>query len=274
MWRRFRRSPPWRANMMRCLIVDDAHATGILGEGGRGPIRRSRHRHRHVFEGARQFRRLCRLLGHHARLSRQSLRRLSSTRQRCRRRCLGAIDAALDLLPSWTRSAIAWRHCRRVSAATPTDLASIPAGRPRRSSPWSLARPMRRCASASLCARRGSGRQQFGRRPCLKARRASDASSRPRTGRGMWTAWRMRSEPRQSRCPRRHRISMHFVLVHGWGFNASIWTPLIAQLGNAQVTKSILVLSMVASATSIRTILVIAPTTRLWSGIRSACCGS
>ena len=29
---------------------------------------------------------------------------------------------------------------------------------------------------------------------------------------------------------------MHVVLVHGWGFNASIWTPLIAQLGNAAVT--------------------------------------
>jgi len=29
---------------------------------------------------------------------------------------------------------------------------------------------------------------------------------------------------------------MHFVLVHGWGFNASIWTPLIAQLGNAKAT--------------------------------------
>lgn len=29
---------------------------------------------------------------------------------------------------------------------------------------------------------------------------------------------------------------MHFVLVHGWGFNASIWTPLIAQLGDAETT--------------------------------------
>jgi len=29
---------------------------------------------------------------------------------------------------------------------------------------------------------------------------------------------------------------MHFVLVHGWGFNASIWTPLIAQLGDAATT--------------------------------------
>lgn len=29
---------------------------------------------------------------------------------------------------------------------------------------------------------------------------------------------------------------MHFVLVHGWGFNASIWTPLIAHLGEAETT--------------------------------------
>jgi pimeloyl-[acyl-carrier protein] methyl ester esterase len=29
---------------------------------------------------------------------------------------------------------------------------------------------------------------------------------------------------------------MHFVLVHGWGFNASIWTPLMAQLGDAETT--------------------------------------
>ncbi|WP_108681028.1 alpha/beta fold hydrolase [Methyloceanibacter sp. wino2] len=29
---------------------------------------------------------------------------------------------------------------------------------------------------------------------------------------------------------------MHFVLVHGWGFNASIWAPLIAQLGGAETT--------------------------------------
>jgi len=29
---------------------------------------------------------------------------------------------------------------------------------------------------------------------------------------------------------------MHFVLVHGWGFNASFWSPLIAQLGDAETT--------------------------------------
>ena len=29
---------------------------------------------------------------------------------------------------------------------------------------------------------------------------------------------------------------MHFVLVHGWGFNASIWDPLIARLGDNQTT--------------------------------------
>jgi pimeloyl-[acyl-carrier protein] methyl ester esterase len=34
----------------------------------------------------------------------------------------------------------------------------------------------------------------------------------------------------------RRRTEMHFVLVHGWGFNASIWTPLMAQLGDAETT--------------------------------------
>jgi pimeloyl-[acyl-carrier protein] methyl ester esterase len=29
---------------------------------------------------------------------------------------------------------------------------------------------------------------------------------------------------------------MHYVLVHGWGFNASLWQPLIAQLGAAETT--------------------------------------
>ncbi|MDJ0514617.1 MAG: alpha/beta fold hydrolase [Methyloceanibacter sp.] len=29
---------------------------------------------------------------------------------------------------------------------------------------------------------------------------------------------------------------MRFVLVHGWGFNSSIWGPLIAQLGEAETT--------------------------------------
>jgi len=29
---------------------------------------------------------------------------------------------------------------------------------------------------------------------------------------------------------------MHFVLVHGWGFNASIWAPLITELGDAATT--------------------------------------
>ena len=39
---------------------------------------------------------------------------------------------------------------------------------------------------------------------------------------------------------------MHFVLVHGWGFNASIWTPLIAHLGEAETT--VLDLGFVAGA--------------------------
>ena len=30
---------------------------------------------------------------------------------------------------------------------------------------------------------------------------------------------------------------MHFVLVHGWGFNASFWDPLIARLCDATVTR-------------------------------------
>lgn len=30
---------------------------------------------------------------------------------------------------------------------------------------------------------------------------------------------------------------MHLVLVHGWGFNASFWEPLIAQLGDATLTR-------------------------------------
>lgn len=30
---------------------------------------------------------------------------------------------------------------------------------------------------------------------------------------------------------------MHFVLVHGWGFNASLWDPLIARLCDATVTR-------------------------------------
>ncbi|MEM7192422.1 MAG: alpha/beta fold hydrolase [Pseudomonadota bacterium] len=32
----------------------------------------------------------------------------------------------------------------------------------------------------------------------------------------------------------RARASMQFVLVHGWGFDASIWTPLIGRLGEAK----------------------------------------
>ena len=30
---------------------------------------------------------------------------------------------------------------------------------------------------------------------------------------------------------------MHFVLVHGWGFDARFWTPLVARLQNASVTR-------------------------------------
>ena len=98
-----------------CLIVDDAHATGILGEGGSGLSGEADIVIGTFSKALGGFGGFVACERDRARLSRSIAAAASSIRPRCRRRCLAPSMRRSTSCPAWMRSAPGREPCRALS---------------------------------------------------------------------------------------------------------------------------------------------------------------
>ena len=136
---------------------------------------------------------------------------------------LGAMDAALDLLPHWTPNGRGWPTARKRCAPRWPDWAWTRADpRPRSCPPSSATKPARwpgRRAGAARPAGRGHP-------PAHGARRHQPAADRAQR-----RPWRGRSRPPDRRPDGRAGLTMPQATLwfaHGWAYDASFWEPLRA----------------------------------------------
>ena len=140
---------------------------------------------------------------------------------------LGAIDAALDLFPRSMPSARMWRISLRGFGAE-AERAWLRHRRIDDADRSSDRRRHKSCAflERDACARPAISPPPSGRRRCRRAPRGSGSRSTRRIAGSDIDGLAHRA--RQSRscrevAPARPPDAMHFVFVHGWGFDAGIW---------------------------------------------------
>ena len=222
-----------------CLIVDDAHATGILGEGGSGLSGEA-----DIVIGT-----FSKALGGFGGFVAAS----ETMRDYLINRCagviystalpppvLGAIDAALDLVPGMDaeRAHVASLAERFRAGATPSGLDT--GASTTQIVPVILGTPEAALAmSERLRKARALGRRRSGRRPCRPARRGSGWPSPRRIEEAdidrLLKILAAKDAPPSGRRPC-EAPAMHFVLVHGWGFHAGILADFVGHLEGAEVT--------------------------------------
>ncbi len=116
-----------------CLIVDDAHATGILGRGGSGLSGDADIVIGTFSKALGGFGGYVASTRDDARLSRSIAVAASSTRRRCRRRCSAPSTPRSTSCPAWMKSGPMSRAWPSGFAQARAPSGSIPAPRPRRS---------------------------------------------------------------------------------------------------------------------------------------------
>ncbi len=218
------------------LIVDDAHATGILGEGGRGLSGEADIVIGTFSKALGGFGAYVACSGHVARLSDQSLQRADlldrAAAAGARRHRCGARSPARRSTPSAPMSRGSPRGSgaarERVgfdTGASTTQIVPLIAG----------------TAEAALALS-----EQAARRGLLGDRdQAADRAAGTARVRLAFTAAHDEADvdrlldvlEEKAGQQRREGLSsraMHFVLVHGWGFHAGIWADVVAHLGRSR----------------------------------------
>ena len=218
-----------------CLIVDDAHAIGILGEGGAGLSGEA-----DIVIGT-----FSKALGAFGGFVASS----ETVRDYLINRCagviyatalpppvLGAIDAALEIVPGM--------DAERAHVASLAERFRAGAGAAELNTGASTTQIVPIVVGTPEAALTMSGRL---RQAGLWASTIRPPTVPPGTARLRlaFTAAHQESDVDRlldvlaaERAPRRARAikrQVHFVLVHGWGFHAGIWTDFIGHLGGAEI---------------------------------------